>query len=359
MAFHGDFTSFPLPELLQWMDSSGKRGSLLLTWQAGERKLFLGEGRVVATASDGLWERIARLLAGGRLAKGELVLAAFAEMRRTGDAQTAFGARKIELALPVTLASEELYGTLADLTTTLEGEFHWSEDSDRSDDEWVPMDLSLRQLLFEALRWVDEQPDVEKALPSDSVIVRACMKPTPDLPLLHQIILALTEKELSLGKLRLALGVSRSAAMRRVFDLLRQQLVEVEGAPDIHEDPIVQMLEKGTVLVRESQFEAARLVCSTLLASDPSDRRVREFARMVEREHVAALYSELPPLQVPELVSESEGLSLLRPEERHVASLVNGSWDVSTIVLASQSRELDTLKALSKMRRLGLLRSSL
>ena len=73
---------------------------------------------------------------------------------------------------------------------------------------------------------------------------------------------------------------------------------------------------------------------------------------------IAALYAELPPIYIPELVEDAETLSLLRPEERHLASLVNGQWDIATIVLASAHRELDTLKALSKLNRLGLLRSS-
>ncbi len=189
------------------------------------------------------------------------------------------------------------------------------------------------------------------------MMVRAKVKPSPDQPLLYRVILTLCENGVNLGRLRLAMGVSRSATTRRIFDLLRLKWVEVEGAPEIEDDPVAEMLEKGAILVKEKQFEAAGLVFSALLASDPADRRVREFARMVEREHVAALYRDLPPIFVPFLADDPETLSLLRPEERHIASLVNGQWDVSTIVLASQARELETLKCLSKFARLGLLRS--
>jgi hypothetical protein len=355
MAFHGDFSSLPLPEILQWMDSSRKRGPLLLKWQGTERKLFVVDGRVLATSSRGLWERLARLLSLAHQARAEDVLAAFAQMRRTDDPAAAFSERGLKLMSPVALAADELYGTVADLTSAQEGEFHWTEDSDRSEEEWVPVDLGLRQLLFEALRWVDEQPDVERALPSDALIVRAKVPLDDSLSLSSQVILALTEKGLGLGKLRLALGVSRAYALRRVFDLLRQQRVEVDGAGDVEVDPIAQLLEKGSVLVRERQFDAAALIISALLTTDPSERRVREFARMVEQEHVGALYGELPPLWVPGVHPDPDTQALLKHEERQVVSLVNGSWDISTIVLASHLRELDTLKTLSKLRRLGLL----
>ncbi len=51
MAFHGDFSSYPLPELLQWLDGARKTGALQLSWEGGERKLFILSGQVVATAA--------------------------------------------------------------------------------------------------------------------------------------------------------------------------------------------------------------------------------------------------------------------------------------------------------------------
>lgn len=315
-------------------------------------------GQVMATSSGALWERIARTLELGGLASGQAVLAAFADMRDTGIVDAPFESRGLDPALCVELAREELFGAIADLTAAQGGHFHWTEDADRGGDEWVAVEMDLRHLLFEAMRWLDEQPDIERVLPLDSMTVRSLAKPGPEMPLLHRVILALCEHGQNLGKLRLSMGVSRSATTRRVFDLLRLKKVSVEGAPLVEVDPVSDMLEKGAVLVRERQFEAAGMVFQALLASDPSDRRVREFSRMVEREHVAALYRDLPPLFVPALVDDPDALSMLRPEERHVASLLNGRWDVSTVVLASQNRELETLKCLAKLARLGLLRAA-
>ncbi len=143
--------------------------------------------------------------------------------------------------------------------------------------------------------------------------------------------------------------------IRAVYELWRARKVQVEGTVELEPDPIADMLEKGAILLRERQFDAATMVFSTLLMSDPSDRRVREFLRMVEREHVAALYRELPPMTVLTPLDDPETLAALRPEERQLAALVNGRWDVSAIVLAGQLREVDTLKTLYKLRRMGLI----
>lgn len=359
MALHGDLFSYPLPEFLQWLDSSRKTGTLQLAWEAGERKLFVINGQVVATASGGLRERVARLLALAKLATGHQVLAAFEELQRTPDIDAAFEMHGVDARLARELGREELFAAMMDLTIGGNGTFHWTEDADRSGEDWVPSEMSIRELLFESLRWVDEQGDVDKALPIDAMSVRALAQPSPGQPLLHRVVLTLCTAPQNLGRLRLSMGMSRSSVTRRVYELLRAKLVAVDGAPQVEADPVAEMLEKGAVLVREGQYDSAGIICASLLASDPADRRVREFARMVQREHVAALYAELPPLAVPVPVHDPGAMALLKPEERQIAGLVNGTWDVSTLVLAVPARELDTLRTLSKLQRMGLVQLTL
>ncbi len=354
MAFHGDFSSYPLPELLQWLDASRKTGALHFQWDAGERRVFLLTGQIVATAAPGLWEHLARALEQGGMASGQRVLSALRSNR--GTSQTLDVAPEVE-ALIRELASDELIGAVADLTQVQGGRFHWTEDPDRGTDEWVPLTVPLRHLLFESLRWVDELPDIERALPNDTMTVLASHHAMTGQPVVQRAILhaCQTHGPLNLGRLRLLLGVQRGLVLRAVHDLWRARKVQVEGSVELEPDPVADMLEKGAILLRERQFEAASMVFSALLISDPSDRRVREFLRMVEREHVASLYRELPPVTVLDPIDDPEGLAALRPEERQIAAMVNGRWDVSAIVLAGQLRELDTLKTLFKLKRMGLI----
>lgn len=353
MAFHGDLSSYPLPELLQWLDSSRKTGALQLVWEGGERKLFVLAGQVVATASRGLWERLSRALHQGNLVDGQALMAALRESDRLeGPADLGPEVR----GWVRELAAIELFSALADLTHAAGGRFHWSEDPDRGGDEWVALEVPLRHALFESLRYLDEQPDVDRVLAVDTLMVEARAPAQAGLPVLQRVLLTLTATPpgVNLGKLRLLLGLHRSVVVRAVYELLRARRASVDGVGPLLEDPVADMLESGAVLLRERQFEAAGLVFAALLQSDPADRRVREFARMVEREHAASLYRELPPTAVLRAGSDPAALARLRPEERQLAALVNGKWDVSTLVLASPLRELDTLQALHKLRRLDL-----
>jgi hypothetical protein len=355
MALHGDLSSYPLPELLQWLDSSRKTGALQLFWEAGDRRLFILGGQIVATASPSLWERMARAIEQGGIADGQRLMLSLKASNRTGVPIQATAQTLKDLQ---ELTAEELYGAIADLTQAQAGRFHWSEDPDRGEDEWVAVEIPLRHAVFESLRWLDEASDVERVLPLDSMVVRSMAPTSAVRSALHRVLMHACSipDGMTLGRLRLVLGLQKGMVARGVYELMRGRLVEVDGAGPLEADPVADMLEKGAVLLRERQFEAAGLVFSALLQSDPSDRRVREFARMVEREHMAALYRDLPPLTVLDIEGDVAELAPLRQEERQVAALINGKWDVTAVVLASQQRELDTLKVLYKLRRMGLLR---
>ena len=348
MAFHGDLSSYPLPDLLQWLDSSRKSGALTVAWHSNQRRFFLLKGQIIATSAPELWERLARVLAQTGDVSGEDALQALRTAAPLGPAASQ-SARQI--------AEEDLIGTLVDLVPA-GGRFHWTEDSDRGEDEWVSLELPLRHVLFETLRRIDEQKDVERALPHEHLVLRAAVGAKPSLGL-HRAILRVIESgdDITLSRVRISLGLSRSVVARAVFDMLRAGRATVVGAAAVEADPVADMLEKGAVLVRERQFDAASLIFASLLQSDPGDRRVREFARMVEREHVASLYHELPPVSRFRVNRDPELLTRLRSEDRALLTWIETGADVSALVLASSQRELDTLRSLMRLARMNAIQS--
>lgn len=346
MAFHGDLSSYPLPDLLQWLDASRKSGALLLSWEAGHRKVFLLSGQIIAASAPGLWERVSRVMEQTGELRGDQALASLKRAQSLGVGLDA-SLRQI--------AEEELIGSLVDLTPA-QGRFHWTEDSDRADEEWISLEVPLRHVLFETLRRMDEVQDVERALPHEQLVIRASAGAKPAHALQRAILgVVNASDDVTLSRIRLALGLPRSVVARAVFDMLRAGRAVVMGAAPVDVDPIADMLEKGAVLVRERQFDAAALIFASLLQSDPGDRRVREFARMVEREHVAALYREVSPVSRFMATVDAQLLSPLRQEERSIVRFFETGWDLSAVVLGSTQRELDTLKTVMRLVRMGVL----
>ena len=86
MAFHGDLSSYPLPDLLQWLDASKKSGALSLSWEADQRKVFLLSGQIIAASAPGLWERLSRVVEQTGEARGDVVLGALTRAQSLGVA---------------------------------------------------------------------------------------------------------------------------------------------------------------------------------------------------------------------------------------------------------------------------------
>ncbi|MBI5549727.1 MAG: DUF4388 domain-containing protein [Deltaproteobacteria bacterium] len=356
MALNGDFQTFPLPDLLQWLEGSRKRGRLTITSGGGERVFLLSPEGISRYGAAGLYERLARLLrlvkaldeTGGRLA---------VEAARGGArCEEAFAAAGVPESLLREVSRDDAMQSATDLFEDAGASFNFSDETDDEGDETTRVDLSLRELLYEAARRHDEAGPAVERIGSDSTFLRPGTSHAERPPRgLSAAALGALGQGATVGAVRLDLGLSRSGAARILFELWREGRVRIDGADAPQPDPLTRVLEQGEQLLAAGHFEAAALVFESLLAADPSDRRVREFARAVEREHVDALYRKLSPVAVPRMLATEASLATVRQDERIVAALLNDRWDVSTVVLASPLRELQTLRALVRMVELGLI----
>ncbi len=325
----GDLQTFPLPDLLQWLDQSRRTG--VVEVDAGEGTPFWLEVR----------DR--RIVAAARPPPEPAGLAALARWHPA--------------AAPDALAPEACADRLVDLfLSPALGRFTFVDEVSGFDDG-VRLDVGLGHMTIEGLRRLDEWPGLDRRYPSEAALLRAAGA-GQGRTVAQRALLDAARQGVSLGEARLALGISRPAVLRRVEALRDLGLVEVEGVA-AHPDPVARLVGQAQALVAQRQFDEASIVFKTLLAADPSDRRVRTLLREAEREQLAALYEELSPVAVPVLTGGAASLDTavgrrLSPADRDVADRVNGRWDVASIALASPLREVETLKALRRLVRLGM-----
>ncbi len=355
MAFQGDLRTFPLPDLLQWLDGARKPGRLTVSFGGGERSLYIGAGVIERIGATNLYERLARVVRLLQPIDEDRARAVVQAARASQPIEKAFEAEGVPEALLRAIAREDVFQSLADLFDEAAGTFHFSEDLELEEEETVAVGISIREILYEAARLLDEASAASSTIAGDSTLLKAEKPDDGSLKGLASAALKAVGQATTVGAVRLALGLSRGGAARILYELWRAGFLKVEGAQEApRPDPLTETLRQGERLLAEGHFEAAALVFNSLLAADPSDKRVREFARAVEREHVEALYRTLSPVAVPRLRAPQASLAALRPDERIVASLINDKWDVSTLVLASPLRELQTLRAIERMVELNL-----
>jgi hypothetical protein len=326
----GELSTFPLSDLFQWIDNSRRSG--IIEIDPGDGPPFWAQvvdRRVVAAARPPPPPPGLLSLAGWTHSLPEEVLWPESCTDRLVDLFLAPGA----------------------------GRFNFADDALGFDDG-VPLDIGVGQVTLEGMRRLDEWPLLDRAYPTESSLLRPGRPGSARTPGLTAVLEA-ARKGLSIAEARLALVLSRPAILRRVEALREAGLAHAEGAAG-RTDPIASLIDKAQALVHERQFDEASLVFRSLLAADPADRRVRHLLREAEREQVAALYEELSPVAVPVLLGgpgslDSPAGRRLTSTDREVAGRINARWDVASIALACPLREVETLKAIRKLVRLGLI----
>lgn len=325
----GDLSTYPLPDLLQWIDASRRAGVVEL--DAGDGTPFwmeVRDRRIVATARPPEQPPGLGGLAGWVPSESEQALW-----------PEACADRIVDLFLEPAAGRFTLVENAAGF------------------EDGVPLDLGIGQATLEGMRRLDEWPELDRRFPSECAILVADRAGHPRTPGQRALVEA-ARRGVSIAEARLALALSRPAILRRVEALRELGLAHVEGVA-ANADPIASLVGQAQLLVGERQFDEAAIVFRSLLAADPSDRRVRNLLREAEREQVAALWEELSPVAVPVLLGGPASLDSpagrrLTFTDREVAGRVNGSWDVASIALACPLREVETLKSLRKLVRLGL-----
>ncbi len=326
---HGDLVTLPLPDLFQWIDQGRRSGVVELDTGEGTPFWFeVRDRRIVAASRPSAAQAGLGLLAGW--------------------------APNIR---PEVLLPEAAADRIVDLFLTPTGRFALVDDPSGFEDG-VALDLGVGLMTLEGLRRLDEWPDLDRRYPSESALL--CADGTGSLRSPAQnALLEAARRRVSIAEARLALHFSRPAALRRIEVLRELGLAHVEGVAP-RADPVSALVDQAQELVVQRQFDEAAIVFKSLLAADPSDRRVRNLLREAEREQVASLYEELSPVAVPVLLGggaslESAAARRLTFADREVATRVNGTWDVASIALGCPLREVETLKSIRRLVRLGLI----
>jgi len=224
----------------------------------------------------------------------------------------------------------------------------------------LELKLSIQLMVMEGLRHVDEWPEIRSLYGNSSATVQSL----PEfgggrLPPVQKALLSLAQRGVSLTDARLSLGLSQPALLRNVEALRRLGAVTVAGCPE-GGDLITRMVNQAGLLLELEQFDEAAHVFGALLSADPGARRIKGLLLEAERRQTVMLYGKLPE-------SASVGVSgrptlpgrRLMRSDRVVLELVNGRWDVATLVLASPLREVETLKALLRLKQSGFVRLKL
>jgi len=364
----GSFSTMPFPDLMQWLGDTRRSGTLTVSLDLEERFLDLEDGRLVAIGSDDPRSRdLARLV----LSRG---LVAEDRLRRAMEVAE-YTRRRLRRVLVQDgyLTAVALAGAVStyarDLALELflwhDGRFAFSSAAQEASlpglggesELVVEPAIPLRELVLEGMRRLDEWRRVAEVLPSDDTLVWA-LAPAADLPAV--VALAAHAEPVALGDLCLELGRARFEVMAELHLGWSRGVVAVEPAVRTRaagRSPVEDLLAAAAALLAEHQFDEAAALLRSILDLDPYDERARELLHRAHVEMLEALYARIPPYRIPRarLAADAPAARALPPRERYLYLRIDGRRDVAALTVMTPVGELETLRALEKFERLGLI----
>jgi hypothetical protein len=381
-------------DLLQWLSLGQKTGTLMVTNQRVEKKIFFRRGRVISSASNDPREYLGQfLMSHGFLTEPELAKAM--EVQKQSSILLGKILVMIEaisepdlMRLMRLKAEEEIY----DIFLWREGDFRFIDD-ELPKMEMVPLQVDVTGIIMEGTRRVDEWRRIRELIPNEllvPVMVREVDEEADLDDAGKQVVRAID------GKRAIAdiIVESRSSAFvvsSVMYQLVREGYIrlaesgvqkaakveaEITPAPAIiaspepvaavpgppaemsEDDEITSFLTRAQQALRTKDFEKAQRLLRAAQNLDPNHPKVRSAVKGAETVIVNEVRSAgLLDSKVPRIDKPLEEITQMNfsPNEGFLLSRINGTWDIGSLVKISPIRETDALLIFYKLWREGII----
>jgi hypothetical protein len=364
MSLSGDLKTMDLAELLQWVTLGRKTGSLVFIRNKVKNYIYFRDGRIVSSRSNEPTKQLGHfLLFQGRI--NEVQLKRALELQQLHHmhlgkilVQEAYISREeVEKAL-VDRTQEVIY----DLFLWDDGYFHFASSGYNLED-LILINLDINSILFEGVRRKDEWARIRQAFPGNDIVLslRPGANPkTTSLTPLQKKLLFLVTRGKPVSDMILELHGSEFLVNSELFQLFDKGIIEVHSvreAPAAAPDP-ARMIERGVELMQANKHREAIAVFQEIQRLDPRITSADYYMEQAERALCKEIYaSSISPDKTPFFLVPETSLTRynLTHEEGFVASRINGSWDLKSIVMLSPLREVEILQIVEKMLKLGLI----
>ncbi len=370
MGLQGNLKTIVLSDVLQWISTSRKTGILHIRGTQGiTKRIFFRGGLICSTASSDPREYLGHfLISRGYLTEDQLNKAMETQIQtgiKLGKVLVMVGIlEEEELVSMLRLKAEEnLYG----LFLWDEGEFTF-EDLPDIDEDMIHMTLDVTSLIMEGIRRKDEWSRIRRVVRSDGVIfrkVRGKEKAAGSaLKGFDQRAFALFDGSRSLAEAALELHATEFQISAAAYSLAERGFLEAAGEKEGAEEAAYtdiqrRLLDEAEKALEDRRFEEAVNLYKYLFKHLPEDEEVNRGLALAEEGSCQLFFKESVPLSsVLELAVPLEKLARenISPHEGFLASRVNGTWDIASILKVSPMAERQALKAIRKLLNKGILR---
>lgn len=379
MGVSGNLRTMLPGDLLQWLSLGQKSGTLVVSREVVEKKVFFRAGRVISSASNDPREYLGQFLMSHGFLKEE-------ELKKAMEVQQQSGILLGKILVTIGLideddlmrlmrlkAEEEIY----DIFLWPDGEFHFI-DNELPQMEMVPLHIDVTGLIMEGTRRFDEWPRIRQLIPNDAcvpVAVKTPITPTEELDEADKMIVGAIDGKRTIAELVLESRSSSFGVCSTVYTLAREGFFKIvdasaEKAAKVQEeaepfvvdfderDEIQSMLTAAQTALRAKDFEKTQRLLKAAQNLDPNHPKVRTSIKGAEAVILAELRNEgISESKVPKIVKSVEEITKMNftPNEGFMLSRINGTWDIGSLIKISPIREPDAMLIFYRLLRDGII----
>ena len=230
MAIAGNLRTMQLSELLQWLSTGLKTGTLVVRGAPGEKRIYFNNGRVTSSSSTLEREHLGRFLVGfGFITEEELIRALEVQQESRillGKILVMIGAiKEEELADLVRLKAAE---TIYDIFLWTEGSFAFI-DGEIPSLPMVPISSDVTGIVMEGLRRYDEWQRIKTRIPTMRVIPGIVLPVEEELPERDKMILGATNGRRAIDQIALETHNPDFHVAKLIYDLMLTGHVKLVG----------------------------------------------------------------------------------------------------------------------------------
>lgn len=366
MGIRGTLNTMSVSDLLQFLASGRKTGTLKIGRGGIVKQIYLEDGLIVGSSSNDPREYVGQvLLHYGKIEEAQLQTAM--EIQRQSG-----GKLGVILASRGFVSQQDVVEVLR--TRTLEiiyDLFIWEEaDFEFFDSEPPPADLIRIQVgatsvIMDGIYRIDEWARYRTVIPSARTFFELNPGWTQSLNASQEIrqILYHVEKRMTAAEICYNMHTSLFHACALLFDLVSTEVIHVAGEapepiPEVSTDlsalklPVPELLKLARAEIKENNAENALAIIHSALEQESKNAEAQRLREEAEKKFIAQVYqNSLSPRTVARILVSPEQLEheRLGPQEGFVLSRINGESDIESILSVCPFREADSLRMIKKL----------
>jgi hypothetical protein len=357
MGLTGNLRTMDLPEILQWISTGRKTGTLHIERRSVHKRIVFKEGVIHSSTSNDPRESMGQFLIRDRHVTEEQLFRALLRQETEGRLLGAIlvgDGVLTEEAMRKSLESKA-EETIYDLFLWTEGKFEF-KDGEMPANILVNVELGVTSVILEGIRRVDEWRRIQEVFPSLGTCFRVSTTGQELEDPAERQAMALAAAGKMLSEMSLEMRRSEFETASLILDLHNRGLLAVdrvkEEATDDAVGSIKDLLSVARQRITERRWDAAIEAFEKVLALDHLNQDAKKgLISVMDARKKDRILRTVPLDNIP--VVKMDVVSLTRQNfdarEGFVLSRVNGEWDVRSILKLCPMSEEDALLIFARL----------